>query len=152
MYTYQLISVILTGIAITGRNGTDNLIVARNILSDYSYINIPEDNNKLIARCLTGLGPAGNNNNSVLSGWYFNGSKIYYNAKDDCGDPPIQQRSRKNDAGVVNLRRCGTFSTSEEGIYSCVMLNSSMVNQTMRLGVYFSIRSESNDQGRMQEF
>ena len=47
--------------------------------------------------------------------------------------------------GVINLYLCGTFTTTEEGVYSCIIMNSSMMNQTMRVGVYFSGRSESLD-------
>ena len=35
------------------------------------------------------------------------------------------------------------FSTSVEGIYTCVMINSSMMNESISFGVYFSGRSES---------
>ena len=37
------------------------------------------------------------------------------------------------------------FSTSVEGIYTCVMMNSSMINESISFGIYFSGRSESVD-------
>jgi len=125
------------GIAITGRRGSNNSIVADNILKNYSFITIPEDDNRLIARCITGLKATSNGT------WYFNGTKIFYNRNNSCDDPPIQQHSTANDVSVVNLRRCGAFTIAEEGVYSCIALNSSMMNQTMKLGVYFSRRSKS---------
>ena len=52
-------------------------LTSANALTDYSYINASDGdpNGALLARCLTGLGPSGNNN-SVLGGLYFNGSMI----------------------------------------------------------------------------
>ena len=51
----------------------------------------------------------------------------------------------RNYPGVINLYLCDTFTTTEEGVYSCIMINASMMEQTMRVGVYFSGRSESLD-------
>ena len=45
--------------------------------------------------------------------------------------------------GVISLFQCGTFSTTGEGVYTCVIMNSSMTNQSFRLGIYFTGRSES---------
>ena len=51
-----------------------------------------------------------------------------------------------NFVGVVSLWHCQpTLSPAAEGVYACVILNSSMMNQTRRVGVYFSGRSESLD-------
>ena len=49
-----------------------------------------------------------------------------------------------NFVGVINLWNCETtLSPAAEGVYTCVILDSSMMNQTRRVGVYFSNRSES---------
>jgi len=57
----------------------------------------------------------------------------------------VRGASGRNYPGVINLYLCGTFTTTEEGVYSCIMMNSSIMYQTMRVGVYFSGRSESLD-------
>jgi len=111
-------------------------IVTGNLLTDYS--NITERGGGIIARCVTGLGPTGNDN-TVLGGWYFNGSRM---SNGECTGPVVQPRGAKYRVGVINLFQCGTFSTSEEGVYTCTIMNSSMLNQSMRLGVYFAERSE----------
>ena len=45
--------------------------------------------------------------------------------------------------GVLNIRLCGKLSTSTEGVYTCRLMNSSMMYQSVSVGVYFSGRSES---------
>ena len=47
--------------------------------------------------------------------------------------------------GVLNVRLCGEgkLNTSTEGIYTCSLINSSMMYQNVSVGVYFSERSES---------
>ena len=62
-----------------------------------------------------------------------------------CSSDVIQARPRGGTAGVMNIFQCGAFSTSVEGIYTCTMMNSSMMNQSVKLGVYFAVRSESFD-------
>ena len=57
----------------------------------------------------------------------------------------IQARPGVGTAGVINLHQCNPFIIALEGIYTCTMMNSSMMNQSVRLGVYFSVRSESLD-------
>ena len=114
-------------------------------LTDYSYINARNSpgNVALLARCLTGLGPSGNDN-GVLGGWYFNGNMIPDSGESaSCSSGVIQVRSASTTAGVTNLHQCGAFSTSVEGIYTCTMMNSSMMYQSVRFGVYFTGRSES---------
>jgi len=66
---------------------------------------------------------------------------------DLCAGPVFETRGAngRRYPGVINLHLCGTFTTTEEGVYSCTMMNSSMMEQTMRVGVYFSGRSESID-------
>ena len=101
-----------------------------------------------ILRCATGLGPYGSDSNTVLGGWYFNGTQLFVpTGGSGCEGPLFEVRgaSGRRYPGVINLYLCGTFTTAEEGVYSCIMMNSSMMNQTMRVGVYFSGRSESLD-------
>ena len=60
-----------------------------------------------------------------------------------CASDVIQVRPGANTAGISNIRQCQAFSTIVEGIYTCTMRNSSMLNQSVRLGLYFNGRSES---------
>ena len=97
---------------------------------------------------MTGLGPSGISDgaNGVLGGWYFNGIMIpNRDEQGPCASDVIQVRPGANTAGMSNIRQCGAFSTSVEGVYTCTMRNSSMMNQSVRLGVYFAVRSESLD-------
>jgi len=116
---------------------SNNSIATGNLLTNYSHIT-ERGGKDLIARCATGLGPTGNDN-TVLGGWYFNGSRI---SNGECTGPVVQPRGATNHVGVINLFQCGTFSTTGEGVYTCTMMNSLMMNQSMRLGVYFNGRSE----------
>jgi len=99
----------------------------------------------VLLRCVTGLGPSGSDTNNVLGGWYFNGARVP--VRSGCTGPVFEVRGAnpRKYPGVINLYLCGTFTITEEGIYSCIMMNSSMMEQTMRVGVYFSGRSESCD-------
>ena len=47
--------------------------------------------------------------------------------------------------GVLNVWSCGEgkLTTSTEGVYTCRLINSSMMYQNVSVGVYFSERSES---------
>ena len=144
--------VFTVGVVVTHNSLTDDT----DFLTDYSYINAP-GNGALIARCVTGLGPTGtmDDANGDLGGWYFNGTMIPNSSVNQgCGSPvmnnnpavgAIQARPGVGTAGVINLRQCDTFTIALEGIYTCTMMNSSMMNQSVRLGVYFSVRSESLD-------
>ena len=120
-------------------------------LTDYSYVTAsdnPNDNGVLIARCATGLGPNGTDNgaNKVLGGWYFNGNMIPNSGEQaPCSPDVVQIRPGARFAGVSNIRQCGAFTTDNEGVYTCIMMNSSMMDQSVRLGVYFAGRSESLD-------
>ena len=62
-----------------------------------------------------------------------------------CLSDVIQVRPGGVTAGVINLFYCGAFSTSVEGVYTCTMMNSSMMDQSVSLGVYFTGRSKSLD-------
>ena len=144
--------VFTVGVAVTRNSLTDDT----DFLTDYSYINAP-GNSALIARCVTGLGPTGTRDdaNGDLGGWYFSGTMIPNSGVNQgCGSPSmnnnpavgaIQARPGIGTAGVINLRRCDPFTIALEGIYTCTMMTSSVMNQSVRLGVYFSVRSESLD-------
>ena len=131
--------VFTVGVAITDGAG----FALADTLTDYSYINARggNDNGVQLARCLTGLGPR-SSNNGVLGGWYFNGNKIPNSAT--C-DATIQPRPGSVTAGIININQCGAFTTAAEGVYTCALMNSAMINESIRLGVYFSGRSESLD-------
>ena len=131
----------------TGAFDVTTDLVSSNQITDYSFVTQPFtlDPHKVIFRCASGLGPSGSNPNTVLGGWNFNGIQVP--VRQGCAGPVLEVRGANdhNYPGVVNLYLCGTFTNTEEGVYSCTMMNSSMVEQTMRVGVYFSGRSESLD-------
>ena len=114
-------------------------------LTDYSYINARGGNGDgaQLARCLTGLGPSGNDN-GLLGGLYFNGTMIPNSGEvGPCASHIIQVRPGGSVAGVNNIHQCGAFYTAIEGIYTCKMMNSSMMEQSFRFGIYLTGRSES---------
>ena len=124
-----------------------------NALTDYSHITARTIGtgaaNAVIARCVTGLGPSGNDN-GVLGGVYFNGSMIP-NRATACTSGSVasvgvmQPEPGSGAAGVINIWQCGAFSTAAEGVYTCTMMNSAMMTESIRFGIYFSGRSESLD-------
>ena len=114
-------------------------------LTDYSYISARDGfgNGALIARCLTGVAP-NSTYNGVLGGLYFNGTMIPNSGEQSlCYSDVIQVRPEANIAGVINIHQCGAFSTSVEGVYTCTMMNSSVMYQSIRFGIYLNRRSES---------
>jgi len=123
---------------------TEDLINS-NQITDYSFITHPFslDLLNVILRCASGLGTSGRDPSTALGGWYFSGSQIFIGT--DCSGPVFEVRAARGRdfPGVINLYLCDTFTTTEEGVYSCTMMNSSMMEQTMRVGLYFSGRSES---------
>ena len=127
------------------------MTLAADFLTDYSYVyasNSPGCEGVLLARCLTGLGPNGTSEgaNGVLGGWYLDGTMIPNSDESaSCSSDVIHVRPGTITAGVSNIRQCATFCTVVEGIYTCTMMNSSMMNQSVRLGVYLTGRSESLD-------
>jgi len=135
------------GTAITGASDISTDLVSSNQITDYSFVTQPFtlDRFNVLLRCATGLGPSGMGGNVVLGRWYFNESEIPVGT--NCSGPVFEVRGAngRNYPGVINLYLCGTFTTTEEGVYSCIMMNSSMMNQIMRVGVYFNGRSESLD-------
>ena len=139
----------LLGVAVVSNIGgsAENDLVAANQLDDYSVFTnndfVPDPYEPFI-RCASGLGP-GSDVNTILGGWHFNGAQIP--VRISCGSPVIEVRGANTRIypGVINLYLCGTFSPGEEGVYSCMMMNSSMMVQTTRVGLYLSGRSESLD-------
>ena len=127
-----------------GDNPLDNVISA-NAITDYSYVNDRSDNDVQLTRCVTGVGPNGTDPNSVLGGVYFNGNRIPDVGCGDISSPifRIQSGYLGNVVGVINIVQCRTFSTAAEGIYTCIMMNSSVMSESIRFGVYFTGRSES---------
>ena len=126
------------GIALTG-----TVLGNNQILTDYLYIDTTNNNISFpIARCVTGLGPT-DDENAALGGWYFNGTEL---TNGECNDPAGLQSNGaaiSDYVGVIDLFQCGAFSTAAEGVYTCTIKDSMMVDQSMRLGVYFTGRSES---------
>ena len=116
------------------------MLSSNQILTD--YINARNNNtNPLIARCVTGLGPT-DNDNAALGGWYFNSTEV---PSGECNDSTGLQSNGaaiSDYVGVIDLLECGAFSTTAEGVYTCTIMNSLMMSQSMRLGVYFTGRSE----------
>ena len=100
-----------------------------------------------LARCLTGLGPNGTSNgaNGDLGGLYFNGTNIGEQAQCNGLTGIIQVRPGSTTAGVINFHQCGSPTTDNEGVYTCAMMNSSMMIQSVRFNIYLNGRSESLD-------
>ena len=142
--------VCILGIAMTGASDISTDLVSSNQIADYSFVMQPFtlDSFNAIFRCISGLGPSGGDRNTVLGGWYLNGNQLFIPTGNPiCGYDVLEVRGAngRNYPGVNNLYLCGAFTTTEEGVYSCIMMNSSMMEQTMRVGMYFSGRSESLD-------
>ena len=136
--------VFTVGVAVT----REDLTLA-DALTDYSYVNAGSGSGHFLARCLTGLGPTSSNTNAnaALGGLYFNGIMIPNDGESpSCGgSSAIQAWPGGIAAGVINLRHCGTFTTDYEGVYTCALRNSAMMNESVRFGIYHSGRSESLD-------
>ena len=139
--------VFTVGVAVTDATQNSNLNSA-NELSDYSYIHARSGtgNGNLLARCLTGLGPTSTSSdaNGLLGGLYFSGNMIPNSDESaSCSSGVIQVRPGRTLAGVMNFHQCQTFTIANEGVYTCTMMNSSMMDESVRFGIYFSTRSES---------
>jgi len=133
-----------TRITTSGSTPVTDLISA-NQIDDYSFLTEPFtlDRFDVVLRCLTGLGPSGTNN-AALGGWYFNGAQIA--VAQPCGSVfQVRSGNPNNFPGLINLYPCGSLSPDEEGVYSCMMMNSSMMVQTTRVGLYLNGRSKSVD-------
>ena len=113
-------------------------------LTDYSYINASSSTgiDVHLARCLSGLGPSGDDN-GALGGWYFSGNKIPNEIESDwCSSAIVLPISGSRTAGIINIHQCRQFSTTAEGVYTCTIMDSSLISQSIRLGIYFSGRSK----------
>ena len=113
-------------------------------LNDYSYFSASDGYyyySNQIARCVTGLGPSDIDDNNGIGGLYYNGERI---PDGSCSSTPVQPRADYlyNYVGAIKIYQCGYFSTDAEGVYTCTMMNSSMMNESTRFGVYFTGRSE----------
>lgn len=134
------------GISMMG-DGSDN-VQASNILDDYSVIslNATEQINKLLFRCVSGLGPSEDNTNDVIGNISFKNESLI-GSRSNCKFVRATGASCIADfPGVYNARVCDnfTFTTSMEGVYTCTLMNSSMLYQSMRVGLYFRGRSKSH--------
>ena len=121
-------------------NGTNN-IVTKNVLDNYSVIYLNDNEmSGLLFRCISGLRP--NDSNNEIGDLYFNSRSLTI---DTCNGFVEAQRGNIIDGnrhGILNIRLCGNLTTSTEGVYTCRLMNSSMMNQSVSVGVYFSGRSE----------
>ena len=145
---HQLLWFMYRGVFTVGVVVTSGSLILDDILSDYSYVIARNDNGNgaFVARCLTGLGPNDTNinANSLLGGWYFNGTMIPNSGEQSsCSSNVIQVRPGATIAGVTNIHQCHQFSTTAEGVYKCTLMNSAMMKESVNFGIYFSIRSES---------
>ena len=139
--------VFTVGIALIGvMPGGSNAIVSANAIGDYSYVNARGGiyQGVQIARCVTGLGPISTDNNDAVGGMDFKGNRLQTGWCADNFSAIIQPQpaGNLNNLAVINIQQCRAFTTTVEGIYTCVMINSSMMEQSIRFGVYFSGRSE----------
>ena len=126
-----------------GMGDGTNLVRASNVLDDYSYILLDgtEQINNILFRCSTGLGPSGSDTNDVIGDIYYNNMPL----PDGVCSGVIQAEGTANVArfpGTYSARICGVLNTSTEGVYTCTLTNSSMMDQSVSIGVYLSGRSE----------
>ena len=141
------------GVALTGSTeGTiaggmgdgSNFPRTSNVLDDYTYILLDgsEFINAILFRCSTGLGPWGTDSNDVIGDIYHNNVLLTDGV---CNGFVIAQGTGNTFRfpGVYQARVCGTLTTSTEGVYTCTLTNSSMMDQSVSIGIYLSGRSES---------
>ena len=144
---YNTLGVKLTG----GTEGTiaggmgdgSNFPSAANVLNNYTYILLDgsEANNSILFRCATGLGPNDTDSNDVIGDIYLNNVLL---TDQQCNGFVIAQGVGNTFRlpGVYQARVCGTLTTSTEGVYTCRLTNSSMMDQSVSIGAYLSTRSE----------
>ena len=126
-----------------GMGDGSTFVRASNVLDDYTYILFYDTTRTsgITFRCTTGLGPTGSMTNSDFGGIYFNNMIL---SDGVCNNGFIRPRaSGQGVPGTYNAFVCGTISISSEGIYTCTLRNSSMMDQSVSIGLYFSVRSES---------
>ena len=139
-------AVFFAGIAVTRAMPDNNDIVSANAIADYSYVNARRGTftgGTQVARCVTGLGPNDTDDNSALGGVYVDENRLPF---ETCGGTSRLVHPRAallSNLGIINIIQCSLpFTTALEGIYTCTMMNSSMMEQSVRFGVYFTGRSE----------
>ena len=117
-------------------------VQASNVLDDYTYILFDETTptSGITFRCTTGLGPTSTLTNDDLGDIYFN-NMVLSNAV--CNGLIRPNAAGQGVPGTQNVFVCGTITTSSEGVYTCTLRNSSMMDQSVSIGLYFSVRSES---------
>ena len=142
-----------SGVKITGGNLGSNCystctimgdgtkcITASSVINNNSFISL-DHNNDYFAQTLF----------SCASGFEDSQPKLYFtNAeleKLEC-NKFVRAVDSNIHPGVLNIQVCGKLNTSTEGVYTCILKNSSMMNQSVSVGIYFSGRSKSlhNDQ------
>ena len=120
-----------------------NLPSASNVLDNYTYILVDgsESDNAILFHCVTGLGPSGDNSNDVIGDIYYNNMLLTDGV---CNGFVIAEGAINIFLfpGVYEARVCGTLTTGTEGVYTCTLTNSSMMDQSVSIGLYFSGRSE----------
>ena len=120
-----------------------NFPSASNALDDYTYILLDgsEANNAILFRCSTGLGPSNADSNNVIGNLYLNNMLLTGQMCNGFVTP--QGPNNRRFPGVYQARVCGILTTSTEGVYTCTLTNSSMMDQSVSIGAYLSTRSES---------
>ena len=132
------------GVIAMGQGDGTNIVYVHNVLDDYTYMLLDgsERHDNLLFRCSTGLGPTGNDTNDVVGNLYYNNMPL----PDGMCNGFIRAEGAIDVArfpGTYNARVCGLLNTSTEGVYTCTLTNSSMIDQSVRIGLYLSGRSES---------
>ena len=127
-------------------DGTEK-VRATNTLNNYSVIYYNNDdsyhqnsnnrkNKKVVFHCVSGITLL------EIGNLYFNGI-LLDNGKSN-GFIKVNTATGGNNPGTLNVQLCGTLSTSTEGVYTCTLRNSSMMNQSMSVGIYLNGRSKSS--------
>lgn len=120
-----------------------NQVRASNVLDDYSYIYLNDIHNMIaiLFRCSTGLGPSGSDSNDVIGNISYNNmllpERVCSGLMRAEGAPRVDRFP-----GVYHARHCSRLTISTEGVYTCTLKNSSMMNQSLRVGIYFIGRSK----------
>ena len=134
------------GVIAMGQGDGTDFVQASNVLDDYTYIFLDgsERDGSILFRCSTGLGPTGSGTNDVIGDLYYNNMPLPERMCNGFIQAEGAEDVRRF-PGVYQARVCGngTLSTSTEGVYTCILTNSSMMDQSVRIGLYLSGRSES---------
>ena len=117
-------------------NGTRN-VIADNVLYNNSVIYLDGNNDQIdemLFRCVSGVG-------SSYPDLYFNHMLL---TRQSCsGFVKTRRADKKRFPGVLNVNICRSFNTNTEGVYTCTLKSSNMMNQSVSVGVYFNGRSKS---------